>query len=112
MAVANSLKFSRGIEPSWSNGANPEQAVANVTFDCALHFETQLPSGELCSEYYLPSRSWPKAETTEYSERLSVPSPPFLLHLSALSIYFLHYKNYSTLTFIMINLFYVTKFAF
>ena len=76
MAVANSLKFSRGIEPSWSNGANPEQAVANVTFDCALHFETQLPSGELCSEYYLPSRSWPKAETTEYSDRPSTHFPP------------------------------------
>ena len=57
MAMANSLKFSRGIEPNWNSataagsgsGGSAEQAVANVTFDCALHFETQLPSGRIAN---------------------------------------------------------------
>ena len=44
MAVANSLKLSRGNEAGWPP-VNAEQAVANMTFDCVLHFETQLPTG-------------------------------------------------------------------
>ena len=46
MAVANSLKLSRGNEAGWPP-VNAEQAVANLTFDCVLHFETQLPTGNL-----------------------------------------------------------------
>jgi hypothetical protein len=44
MAVANSMKLSRGTDTGWPS-INAEQAVANMTFDCVLHFETQLPTG-------------------------------------------------------------------
>lgn len=38
------MKLSRGTDTGWPS-INAEQAVANMTFDCVLHFETQLPTG-------------------------------------------------------------------
>ena len=52
MAVANSLKQPRGPDAGGSGWPpmTTEQAIANMTFDCELHFETQLPTGNFTQQ--------------------------------------------------------------